>query len=419
MAVLTLAEGLARGLSFGFYLLAAHALTPSSFGVVQYTIALATLTLAPVQLVGIAVRRELGADRGDRAATLETLGSGLTVSVGALALAIAISGLAIAVGLAETADVAGLLSVIAGLTAFELYYAMARGRSDFRRAAVAYASGAALQLIVFAVVTATTEPSATAALCIFGASSVVPILVYEAWRPLLRRRSLRIGRRALERLWAIGAPLAPGTVAFLIWNSADQIWVGNVFGSYDIGTYGAARNLSQILMVPIVGFTGALVPRVAELRVSRERVRALRLISWTTWTLVASCVAIAIVLILGRTFLLETFYGDAYGAGANALIGLSVGMVLFGGFSALGQGVMGWGAPRVYSVGYIVAAVVEVVLLVAVDWSQPYAAAWVFAGSIALGWAAMVLYLRARPSALADDSSEPPQDEPPGPLTAS
>ena len=419
MATLTLAEGLARGLSFGFYLLAAHALTPSSFGVVQYTIALATVALAPVQLVSIAIRRELGADRGDPAATLETLGSGLAVSLGALVAAMALSGLAVAVGLTDAANVSGLLAVLAGLSAFEVYYAIARGRGDFLRAATTYASGAALQLVVFAVVTATTEPSPAAALCIFGASSVIPIFVFEARHPLLRKRSLRIARRSLERLWAIGAPLAPGTIAFLIWNSADQIWVGDTFGRYDIGTYGAARNLSQVLMVPIVGFTGALLPRVAELRASRERARAVRLMSWTTWMLVATCAGIAAVLIVGRTFLLETFYGDAYGAGASALVGLSVGMVLFGGFSALGQGVMGWGAPRVYSIGYVVAAAVEVTLLLGVDWSQPYAAAWVFAGSIGLGWAAMALYLRLRPSALADDPSEPPQDEPPGPLSAS
>ncbi len=217
---------------------------------------------------------------------------------------------------------------------------------------------------MFAVLTSTTEPSPAAALCIFGASSLIPIFVFEARHPLLRKRSLRIARRSLERLWAIGAPLAPGTIAFLIWNSADQIWVGDTFGRYDIGTYGAARNLSQVLMVPIVGFTGALLPRVAELRASRERARAVRLMSWTTWMLVATCAGIAAVLIVGRTFLLETFYGDAYGAGASALVGLSVGMVLFGGFSALGQGVMGWGAPRVYSIGYVVAAAVEVTLLV-------------------------------------------------------
>jgi O-antigen/teichoic acid export membrane protein len=419
MAILTLAEGLARGLSFGFYLLAAHALTPSSFGVVQYTIALAAVTLAPVQLVGIALRRELGADRGDRDAALGTLGSGLAVSVGALALALALSGLAVAVGLTGTANVAGLLAVIAGLAGFEIYYAVARGQADFRRAAVAYAGGAALQLVVFGVVTATTNPSPTTALCIFAASSVVPILVYEAWRPLLRKHSLRVGRQALRRLWQIGAPLAPGTIAFLVWNSADQIWVGHVFGSYDIGTYGAARNLSQVVMVPIVGFTGALVPRVAELRVSRERARALGLIRWTTWMLLASCSAIALVLILARTPLLETFYGNAYGAGSNALIGLSVGMVAFGGFSALGQGAMGWGAPRVFSIGYVVAAVVEVVLLIVVDWSHSYAAAWVYAGSIALGWAAMAAYVRVRPLALDEDAAEPPQSEPPGPLTAS
>src|SRR3954453_4016374 len=125
MAILTLAEGLARGLSFGFYLLAAHALTPSSFGVVQYTIALATVTLAPVQLVGIALRRELGADRGDQDATLATLGSGLAISIGGLGLALALTGIAAAIGLTGTADVTGLLAVIAGLAAFEIYYAIA------------------------------------------------------------------------------------------------------------------------------------------------------------------------------------------------------------------------------------------------------------------------------------------------------
>jgi O-antigen/teichoic acid export membrane protein len=417
MALLTLAEGIARGLSFAFYLLAAHALAPASFGVVQYTIALAVVALAPVQLIGIAVRRELGADRGDRAETISTLGSGLALALLGLVASLALAGVALAVGLAGPADVAGLAAVIAGLAAFEIYYAVARGTADFRRAAIAYAGGALLQLIVFGVVTAITDPSALAALLIYAGSSVVPIAVYELRRPLMRTHGLRLERGSLDRLWAIVRPLAAGTVAFLVWNSADQIWVGHTFGTYDIGTYGAARNLSQVLLVPIVGFTGALVPRVAELRASQDQARAVGLIRWTTWMMIATCAAIALPLILGRTFFLETFYGEAYGAGATALIGLCVAMVLFAGFSGLGHGAMGWGAPRVYSVGYVVAAIAELVALLAGNWSHPYAAAWILAGSVALGWLAMALYVRLRPLVLGEEAE--PQAEPPGPLTAS
>lgn len=416
MAVLTLAEGIARGLSFGFYLLAAHVLLPSGFGVVQYTIALATVMLAPIQLLGLALRRELGADRADRPAEDGTLGTGLVLSLGCLLLTLALTGTAALLGLAATSSAGGLLAVIAGLASFELYYAIARGRGEFRRAATAYAGGAALQLIVFAGVALALDPSPTAALCIYGATSLVPILVLEAASPMLRRRPLKLSRESAGRLWATARPLAAGIVGFLVWSSADQIWVGTTFGNGDIGTYGAARNLSQILMVPIVGFTGALVPRVAELRASSEPDRALALIRSTTWALLACCSAMAALLVAGRSLVLEGVYGAAYGAGAPALIGLCVGMVLFAGFSGLGQGATGWGAPRVYTVGYVVAAFVEVVLLLAGSWDEPSAAAWVSAASVGVGWAAMAAYLRLRPLRARDEVA--PEPDPPGPLSA-
>jgi O-antigen/teichoic acid export membrane protein len=416
MAVLTLAEGAARGLSFGFYLLAAHVLLPSGFGVVQYTIALATVMLAPIQLLGLALRRELGADRADRPAEDATLGTGLALSLGALLLTLVLTGAAALLGLADTASAGGLLAVIAGLASFELYYAIARGRGEFRRAATAYAGGALLQLLVFTGVALASEPSPTAALCIYGASSIVPILAFEALSPMLRRRPLRIRRASARRAWITSRPLAAGVTAFLVWSSADQIWVGTTFGSADIGFYGAARNVAQVLMVPIVGFTGALMPRVAELRASGESERALALIRSTTWALLACCGAMAALLVAGRSLILEGLYGDAYGAGAPALVGLCVGMVLFAGFSGLGQGATGWGAPRVYAVGYLVAALVEVILLVGGDWAEPSAAAWISAAGVGAGWAAMIGYLRLRPLRARDEL--PPEPDPPGPLSA-
>ena len=189
MVWLTAVEGGARVLSFGFYLLAARVLAPSGFGVVQYTITVAMLAFGAIQVLVTAIIRELGVDRGDALGTREVLGSSLAAAVGLWAMTSVLCLAAQAAGLAGGADTLGLLAVIAGTAAFQIYYAIGRGLGDQMRQAASYAGASFAQLIMFGALAIITDPTPTQALLIFGGSSFVPVLIYEWWRPVLPRAS--------------------------------------------------------------------------------------------------------------------------------------------------------------------------------------------------------------------------------------
>jgi len=64
-------------------------------------------------------------------------------------------------------------------------------------------------------------------------------------------------------LWKIGAPLLVAQAGFMIWFSADQIWVDSTLGSAQVGLYAVATNLTNLLL-KISDATGTvLYPRLA------------------------------------------------------------------------------------------------------------------------------------------------------------
>jgi O-antigen/teichoic acid export membrane protein len=395
MAALTFAEGAARFLSFGFYLVAARLLTTGEFGVVRYTIALSLLAFAGLQVLVTGLLRELGAGRADPerapAAIGTTLAAAGVVLVGSLALC-AIAG---AAGLTGSADLLGLIVCLAGLSVFQLYYAAARGLGDPRRAVIAYAGGSLVQLVACAVALAI-HPTVSTALLVFGLSSLAPILVCELYRPILRR--LSVSADVMRRLRALSGPLLVAQVGFLVWLTADLVWVDRTLGERELGLYGAAKTVAQVLIILPAGVAGALLPRVAELRAAGRSDTARRLVYGAGAGLLVITLAVVAIVIAGRSTVLEVLFGDAYGAASPALVGLALGMAAYAAFVGLTEGAVGWGRPRVYSAGIVVAAVAEVLVLVSLSEEAGIsAAAWASAGSMALGLGTVVLLVVLRP----------------------
>jgi O-antigen/teichoic acid export membrane protein len=388
MLGLSAAEGGARLLSFIFYLLAARALAPSDFGVVRYTITLSLVAFVLLQVMVKALMKEIGGARGDVERTREVLGTGVLASLLVLIGSGALTLVAAALGLTGSAQPVGMIAVLAGTACFQLYYAMARGVGEVVRPAVTYVGASACQLAAFVLLTKLGDPSVTATLWIYGASGLVPPLLYELFRPLLRRNHLRVTRDAAQLLWRISAPLIVGQVAYIVWYSADQIWVESALGAAQVGLYAAAKNLCQVFVVLPAGVNGALLPRMAELRAAGRTPAALKLLYLTTAALVAVSAVIALVLIVFRTELLTALYGDAYAAAAGPLVGLAVAMTIYSGHFTLTGSAIGLGRPAISTVTISIAAVVEVGVLVLGHGTTGSFAAWTYAGSIGVAWVA-------------------------------
>jgi len=395
LATLTFAEASARLLSFCFYLVVARILTTAEFGVVRYTIALSLLAFVGLQVIVTGLMRELGASRGDDGAAPTVIGSALAATLVVLAVSLAaclVAGLAGATG---SASLPGLLVCLAGLAAFQLYYAVARGLGEPGRAVATYAGGSLAQLLISAGALAV-RPTATVALVVFGLSCLVPIAVCEIRRPVLRR--LGVSRAVLARLRSLAGPLLVAQLGFMTWLTADQVWVDQTLGDRELGVYGAAKTVSQLFIILPTGVVGWLLPRVAELRATGESAYARRLLFGAAGGLLLATLAVAGVVIAGRSDLLRLLFGSDYAAGAPALTGLALGMVAYAGFVGLTEGAVGWGRPRVYSAGIAVAAVAEVGLLLSLGSDAGASdAAWASAASMAAGLTTVVAILLVRP----------------------
>lgn len=397
MVALSATEGGARALSFLFYVLAARELAPTDFGVVRYTITLATLAGALLGVLGNSTTRDLGAGRGDRARTRQTLGSAVLAAIALWAASLALAVGAAVAGLTGAASIIGLCATLTGYGVFTLYYAMARGLGQMGRAAGSYLGASAVQLGVFAALVVFTRPGATVALLVFGLSSALPILACELVTPVLRGQSLVPGREGFTRLWRIGGPLLLAQVFYLVWLSADQIWVEGRFGVREVGIYGAARNLVQVFLILPAGVTGVLMPRLAELRSAGAPDVARRLIRNAMIGLIGGTVLLGIPVALTAKRLLGAIYGPDFSAGGPALVALVAGMVFSAGLFGLTEAAVGWGRPGVYTLGIAVAALGEVAGLLAFGGDTSTSAAWWFTAATALGLATVMASLVLRP----------------------
>jgi O-antigen/teichoic acid export membrane protein len=407
MGALTGTEAASRLLSFAYYVIAARVLDPDDFGVVRYTITLAVLAVGPLLVTATATNRELGASRDDPARRDSVLASSLLASAGLWAAGAALAALAVAAGLTGDANLPGLLAATVGLAAFNLYYSVARGLGQLWRIAAAYAGGSAAQLAALGALAALGQPSTTLVLVVFGASALVPIAICEIARPVLWRHARHATREAFRALRRIAAPLWISQIFFLVWISADQIWVANSLGGEQLGFYSAAKTMAQVFFVLTAGANGILLPRVAHLRTTRGDDEARGLIRATVAAVTLAAVLLAAVLILARDPLLTDLYGSDYSSAASSLTGLSVGMAIFVVISCLGAAAVGWGKPILLTLAFGMAGISEAVLLIAIDPAHASGAAWINAASIALGLLVAIAFLIVRPLR----PGEPAEDE--------
>jgi O-antigen/teichoic acid export membrane protein len=397
MLWLTGVEGGARLLSFVFYIMAARVLAPSGFGVVQYTITVATLAFGGLQVAVTALIRELGAARHDEARIQEMLGSSLVLAAGLLLSTSLLCIVAQLAGLASAANTLGLLAVLAGMTGFQIYYGVSRGLGDARRQAASYLGASFAQLVAFGALVIFAHPGPTAALLVFGLSSFAPVVLYEWRKPVLRGQSLRVSPVALRKLWVLAAPLLVAQIAYLLWNSLDQLWVQKALGTYQVGLYASAKNISQAMLVIPGGVSGVLLPRLAQFRTSGHPGRARSLMFWGTVGAVGLSAVVAATISVVRVPLLGALYGHSYLPASGPLAVLCLGMVFASAFATLTIAAVGWGRPGVFTFGVAVAAASEAAILVITGGHTLMTAAIAYAASSAIAALSVVILLHMEP----------------------
>ncbi|HEX8122372.1 MAG TPA: oligosaccharide flippase family protein [Solirubrobacteraceae bacterium] len=392
---MVVAEGVARLLSFVFYIAAARALAPADFGAVRYALALGLVAAGGTAVVATALGRELGASRARPEAVGAVAGSGVVAAAALLLLTLAATCVAAAAGVLGRAPIAGLLVAITGLSTLQIYYAAAGALGHVRRMVTAYAGSSLLQLAGLLALAAAGSVDATTVLVLFGASNVALCVLLEVVDPMWSWRALTPTREATRVLWRLSQPLAASSIGFLLWSCVDQIWVEATFPEEDAGIYGAAKNLSMLFMVLPAAVRAVSMPRVAHLRAASDDAGARALIARLLTVAVGLAAAVTVGAAVAGPTVIKAAYGDAYAAGDTAFLALAVSMALFAVFATLVNAAVGWGRPGVTSVAYVVAAGIQLALLLAAgdDPSLAYAG-WASAIAIAAALAVIAVLLR-------------------------
>jgi O-antigen/teichoic acid export membrane protein len=117
---------------------------------------------------------------------------------------------------------------------------------------------------------------------------------------------------------------------------------------------------------------------------------------------------LAAVVIVARSPLLTVIYGSSYVAASGALALQAIAMVFYAGFTTLTVAAIGWGWPRLSVVGICVAAIVEVISLVALPGKGLTTAAGASALSIAVAFGVVLIWGAIRGPAQLDMGNSDP-----------
>jgi O-antigen/teichoic acid export membrane protein len=310
---------LAVGLLVGLYV--ARYLGPESFGLLNYAISFALLfgALAQLGLADIVVR-DLVADPGRGA---DTLGSAFALRLASGTLA---AGLAAAAAWGTQADPATRLMVL--IVAAGLFFeALDVSTLWFRSRVLA-------------------RPAVLAGLVALGAASCLRVsfvllekpVIWFAW-PVLFDAALRTGLvfafylrhragpplvqwrpnpRRLQELLVQSWPLALSGGLFMIQLRIDQVMLGAMVDSREVGWYAAAVRLSDIWRFIPFAVATTVFPAIVRARATSRQLYDRRMQAFYDFMLWLA-VAIALPATLLAEPLVGLLYGDAYGPSADVL----------------------------------------------------------------------------------------------------
>ncbi|MFN0040743.1 MAG: lipopolysaccharide biosynthesis protein [Burkholderiales bacterium] len=229
--------------------------------------------------------------------------------------------------LAEIAWLGG--AWLAGLAVTNLVAEAFRGLHDYRVAGVL--SGAGSNLLMLATLGLIVPIWDRAGLLLVtGLGAAAVILSAVAGLVMLRRRTSHFGPAdtvSVRQMLAVSLPLLVTSLAIFVSTHAD-LWILGMYRSPDeVGIYGAAVRLVQLVLMPMLMMNAILAPAISEQFSQGHRVRLERLLRGSAALAGLPALGALIVIGLAASPLLGWIYGDAYRSGATALLWVSAGQV--------------------------------------------------------------------------------------------
>jgi O-antigen/teichoic acid export membrane protein len=241
----------------------------------------------------------------------------------------------------------GVLANLLGVTALETYREVARGLDRYVLVSTFYVVANLLQLLAIVVAAGLGSRSASLFVIIYGLSSVVTLIGITVVSPLRATFSLRsVHRDPMREVLRIAPPVLLQSVFYTIWFRADLVLLERLHSSLATGEYGAAKTLTNALMLAPTAISFVLLPRVPRLALQRLP----RYLGQVLALLAVVTVPPIILLIFAAHTIIGLVFGGRYEAAASPLAILAVGMGLFGFCSVFGNLWLGLRKPMVDTV---------------------------------------------------------------------
>lgn len=325
-AVIFVGFAAASLLGFVFLVVAARLLGPSEFGTVAYALAVAELAAVLVTTAPLGLSTYLSRFREDRATAGQYYASWLTVVGAVLVLSVVVTAF---IGPAFSITgwlLVGVLCNLLGVTALETYREVARGLDRYVLVSVFYLTSNLLQLVGILVAAALGYRSAALFVIIYGLAGVVTLIGLTLVSPLRTTFSLRsIQRRQMWEVLQIVQPVLLQSVFFTVWLRGDLVFVEHLQTSLATGQYGAAKTLTNALLLGPTAISFVFLPRV-------PRVPLQLLTGWVRRVLVLMAtvtVPSVLVFVFGGQLIVTLLFGQRYEAAAAPLEVLAVGVGAF------------------------------------------------------------------------------------------
>jgi O-antigen/teichoic acid export membrane protein len=348
---------LTRILGFGFSVVTARALSPANFGVVTYALALANIASILLYNSPAGMARALARSPHDREEQNSIISNYLVI-IALLLLASLLVAVPIGVvGRLEGLVLVGLLANLLGTAVLESYMELQRGRERFLTVAAFNVLSNLIQLLAVAAFLIAGVDQPGPYVLVFGLSAIVAALLIQPFSPLgIRFVRGRVNWDRLRESLRFVMPLVAETACFVVWSGADVVLL-RAFTKLDaVGEYGAAKSLSNAVLLAGSAIGTALLPQAARL-LPTQRGPYFRMLVM----LVVSLTLPAILVIgLLAPWLLDWFFSPAYRSAAPALALLAAAMGLYGVGLTLEASWIAIGRPRLAAAGTAVAAVVTV-----------------------------------------------------------
>jgi len=142
----------------------------------------------------------------------------------------------------------------------------------------------------------------------------------------------------------------------------DIIMLGMFRPMSEVGIYQAVSNGAVMVSFVLLAVNMAMAPTIAALYAQRDMERLQRIITYSARAILAGTLPLVLVLVFGGRWFLSVLFGEAFGAGANALRILCMGQLINAAMGSVGM-ILNMTGNEKYSVtGVAVAAMINVVL---------------------------------------------------------